>query len=165
MVSDKAHLILPYHRDLDLLAEARRGERKIGTTSRGIGPAYEDKIARRGIRVGDLADPKGLEQNIRDNVNARNRLVQDSTMDWQPVLDQLLTHAERHAADGARRLGDAGRGDARRQARFSSRARRARCSTSITAPIRTSPRRTRRLAASAPAWACRRARSDARSAS
>src|ERR687888_1557605 len=95
VVSDKAHLILPYHRDLDLLAEARRGERKIGTTSRGIGPAYEDKIARRGIRVGDLADPKGLEQNVRDNVTARNRLVQDSTMDWKPVLDQLLRQAER----------------------------------------------------------------------
>ena len=47
VISDKAHLILPYHRDLDLLSEARRGERKIGTTSRGIGPAYEDKIARR----------------------------------------------------------------------------------------------------------------------
>jgi adenylosuccinate synthase len=95
LISDKAHLILPYHRDLDLLSEARRGERKIGTTSRGIGPAYEDKIARRGIRVGDLADPKGLEQNIRDNVNARNRLVQDSTMDWKAVLAQLLAHAAR----------------------------------------------------------------------
>src|SRR5262245_42996548 len=54
VVSEKAHLILPYHRDLDLLLEARRGERKIGTTSRGIGPAYEDKIGRRGIRAGDL---------------------------------------------------------------------------------------------------------------
>jgi len=95
LISDKAHLILPYHRDLDLLSEARRGERKIGTTSRGIGPAYEDKIARRGIRVGDLNDPKGLEQNIRDNVTARNRLVQDNTMDWKPVLDGLLRHAER----------------------------------------------------------------------
>src|SRR5882762_8430875 len=95
LISDKAHLILPYHRDLDLLSEARRGERKIGTTSRGIGPAYEDKIARRGIRVCDLADPQGLEQNIRDNVTARNRLVQDSTMDWKPVLDALLRHAER----------------------------------------------------------------------
>jgi adenylosuccinate synthase len=95
LISEKAHLILPYHRDLDLLSEARRGERKIGTTSRGIGPAYEDKIARRGIRVGDLADPKGLEQNVRDNVTARNRLVQDSTMDWKPVYDQLLRHAER----------------------------------------------------------------------
>src|SRR4249920_1118441 len=95
VISDKAHLILPYHRELDLLSEARRGERKIGTTSRGIGPAYEDKIARRGVRVGDLDDPKGLEQNVRDNVNARNRLVQDSTMDWKPVLTQLLSYAER----------------------------------------------------------------------
>jgi adenylosuccinate synthase len=95
IVSDKAHLILPYHRDLDLLSEARRGERKIGTTSRGIGPAYEDKIARRGIRVGDLADARALEQTVRDNVTARNRLVQDNTMDWRPVLDQLLHHAER----------------------------------------------------------------------
>ncbi|HEX3702615.1 MAG TPA: adenylosuccinate synthase [Vicinamibacterales bacterium] len=95
IVSDKAHLILPYHRDLDLLSEARRGERKIGTTSRGIGPAYEDKIARRGIRVGDLADPAALEQAVRDNVAARNRVVQDSTMDWRPVLDQLLTYAGR----------------------------------------------------------------------
>ncbi len=95
VVSDKAHLILPYHRDLDLLSEARRGERKIGTTSRGIGPAYEDKIARRGIRVGDLADPSALEQEVRDNVTARNRLVQDSTMDWRPVLEQLMKYGER----------------------------------------------------------------------
>src|SRR5918996_3561061 len=89
VISDKAHLILPYHRDLDLLSEARRGERKIGTTSRGIGPAYEDKIARRGIRTGDLADPSSLEQTVRDNVVARNRLGQGTTMDWKPVFDQL----------------------------------------------------------------------------
>ena len=95
VISDKAHLILPYHRDLDLLSEARRGERKIGTTSRGIGPAYEDKIARRGIRVCDLMDAAGLEQNVRDNVMARNRLVQDSTMDWRAVFDQLLVYGER----------------------------------------------------------------------
>jgi adenylosuccinate synthase len=94
-ISSRAHLILPYHRDLDLLAEARRGERKIGTTSRGIGPAYEDKIARRGIRVSDLADPAGLEQNVRDNVTARNRLVQDSTMDWRKVYDELVACGER----------------------------------------------------------------------
>src|SRR5882757_5934282 len=95
LVSDKAHLILPYHKELDLLSEARRGERKIGTTSRGIGPAYEDKIARRGVRVCDLSDPVGLEQNIRDNVTARNRLVQESTMDWRPVFDELLVYGER----------------------------------------------------------------------
>ena len=95
VISDKAHLILPYHRDLDLLLEARRGERKIGTTSRGIGPAYEDKIARRGIRAGDLVDRKTLEESIRENVTARNRLVPDTTMDWRTVLDQLLTAATR----------------------------------------------------------------------
>src|SRR5258705_106376 len=100
LISDKAHLILPYHRDLDLLSEARRGERKIGTTSRGIGPAYEDKIARRGIRAGDLADPQGLEQNVRDNVVARNRLVQDSHMEWQTVLRQLLEAGGRLRALG-----------------------------------------------------------------
>ncbi len=95
VVSEKAHLILPYHRDLDLLSEARRGERKIGTTSRGIGPAYEDKIARRGIRVADLRDRAALEGNIRDNVTARNRLVQDSTMDWRAVVDQTVAFGER----------------------------------------------------------------------
>src|SRR5437773_2630554 len=95
IISDKAHLILPYHRDLDLLSEARRGERKIGTTSRGIGPAYEDRIGRRGIRAGDLADPHALEQNVKENVLARNRLVQDSHMEWQAVLQQLLESGAR----------------------------------------------------------------------
>jgi adenylosuccinate synthase len=89
VISDKAHLILPYHRELDLLSEARRGERKIGTTSRGIGPAYEDKIARRGVRVGDLANRESLAEAVQHNVAARNRLIADSTMDWRQVLDDL----------------------------------------------------------------------------
>ena len=89
VVSDKAHLILPYHRELDLLSEARRGERKIGTTSRGIGPAYEDKIARRGVRVGDLANPPSLAEAVEHNVAARNRLIADSTMDAAQVLSDL----------------------------------------------------------------------------
>ncbi len=96
VVSEKAHVILPYHQDLDLLSEARRGERKIGTTSRGIGPAYEDKIGRRGIRVGDLlGDRDALAVEVRENVAARNRLVSDSTMDWEAVYAQLLEDAER----------------------------------------------------------------------
>jgi adenylosuccinate synthase len=92
LVSDKAHLILPYHRELDVLAEARRGEQKIGTTSRGIGPAYEHKIARRGIRVGDLADETAdgaLVHAVRENVAARNRLVSTTEMRWQDVLADL----------------------------------------------------------------------------
>jgi adenylosuccinate synthase len=96
LISDKAHVILPYHRELDVLSEARRGERKIGTTSRGIGPAYEDKIGRRGIRVCDLlGDRDALAQEVRENVNARNQIIKDSTLDWQPVFDQIV-------ADGAR---------------------------------------------------------------
>src|SRR5215204_1169475 len=89
LISDKAHLILPYHRELDLLSEARRGERKIGTTSRGIGPAYEDKIARRGVRVGDLGNVDALKGAVQQNVAARNRIIGDSTMDWEQVISDL----------------------------------------------------------------------------
>ena len=89
VISDKAHLILPYHRELDLLSEARRGERKIGTTSRGIGPAYEDKIARRGVRVGDLANPESLAEAVEHNVAARNRVIAESKMDARQVLVEL----------------------------------------------------------------------------
>ena len=95
LISDKAHLILPYHRELDVLSEARRGERKIGTTSRGIGPAYEDKIGRRGIRVCDLVDTQALADEVRENVSARNQIIKDSTLDWKPVYNQLLAFGER----------------------------------------------------------------------
>ncbi len=89
-VSDRAHLILPYHRELDVLSEARRGERKIGTTSRGIGPAYEDKIGRRGVRLCDLADTAALADEIRDNVHARNQMIKDSHLEWRQVYETLL---------------------------------------------------------------------------
>ncbi|NOT46116.1 MAG: adenylosuccinate synthase [Acidobacteria bacterium] len=96
LVSEKAHVILPYHRELDILSEARRGERKIGTTSRGIGPAYEDKVGRRGIRICDvLGDRDALAQEVRENVSARNRIIKDSTLDWRPVYEQLLQHGDR----------------------------------------------------------------------
>jgi adenylosuccinate synthase len=95
-VSEKAHIILPYHRELDVLSEARRGERKIGTTSRGIGPAYEDKIGRRGIRVCDLlGDRAALADEVRENVSARNRMIIDSTLDWKPVFEQVVALGER----------------------------------------------------------------------
>ena len=96
LISEKAHVILPYHRELDVLSEARRGERRIGTTSRGIGPAYEDKIGRRGIRICDLlGDRAALQEEVRENVNARNQIIKDSTLDWKPLFDQLLAHGER----------------------------------------------------------------------
>jgi adenylosuccinate synthase len=96
LISEKAHVILPYHRELDVLSEARRGERKIGTTSRGIGPAYEDKIGRRGIRICDLlGDRAALQEEVRENVSARNRIIKDSTLDWKPLFDQLVAYGER----------------------------------------------------------------------
>ncbi len=95
VISDRAHLILPYHRELDLLSEARRGERKIGTTSRGIGPAYEDKVARRGVRVGDLRDLGALGEAIRHNVDARNRLVEGKPMDAAAVVADLQAQWEK----------------------------------------------------------------------
>jgi adenylosuccinate synthase len=94
-ISDRAHVILPYHRDLDLFSEARRGDHSIGTTSRGIGPAYEDKIGRRGIRIGDLVDRGDLAALVRENVNARNRLIGDTGLDWRKVFDDLVQYGER----------------------------------------------------------------------
>ena len=64
-ISEKAHLIMPYHQKIDQAREKKKGDKKIGTTGRGIGPAYEDKATRRGIRFVDLLDP----QEFIDRVN------------------------------------------------------------------------------------------------
>jgi adenylosuccinate synthase len=74
-VSNRAHLILPYHRELDKAAETARGANKIGTTSRGIGPAYEDKMARRGLRTCDLLDPRLFREKAARVVAEKNRLA------------------------------------------------------------------------------------------
>ena len=112
LISDRAHLILPYHRELEALAEARRGEHRIGTTSRGIGPAYEDKVGRRGIRIADLAGTSAelLFQAVRENVAIRNRLIGDPVMDAQPVLEELhrtWTWMRRSVVDVSRYLSQA----------------------------------------------------------
>ena len=84
---NRAHVILPYHREIERQAEERRGTRRIDTTSRGIGPSYEDKAARRGIRVADLGGRgERLAGLVRANVEARNRLVTGESIDWRPVL-------------------------------------------------------------------------------
>jgi len=75
-VSNRAHLIFPYHRELDKAAESARGANKIGTTSRGIGPAYEDKMARRGLRVADLLSPELFREKAARVVAEKNRIAQ-----------------------------------------------------------------------------------------
>ncbi len=74
-VSSRAHLIMPYHRALDHTSEERLGNEKIGTTLRGIGPAYEDKAGRRGIRVADALVPEVLKQKIERNLEEANRII------------------------------------------------------------------------------------------
>jgi adenylosuccinate synthase len=74
-VSSRAHLIMPYHRALDHTSEERLGNEKIGTTLRGIGPAYEDKAGRRGIRVADAMDPELLKLRVERNLEEANRII------------------------------------------------------------------------------------------
>jgi len=71
-LSEKAHLIMPYHRAVDNAKEALKGKDKIGTTGRGIGPCYEDKVGRSGIRAVDLLEPDTLEEKIRANLKEKN---------------------------------------------------------------------------------------------
>lgn len=68
-ISDRAHVILPYHIKLDQLQEDAKGENKIGTTIKGIGPAYMDKAARVGIRIADLLDKEIFEERLRLNLD------------------------------------------------------------------------------------------------
>jgi adenylosuccinate synthase len=75
-VSDRAHVILPIHRRLDQAREEARGRTPIGTTGRGIGPAYEDRVGRSGIRTCDLVDSSGLEERLRVAVSERNALLE-----------------------------------------------------------------------------------------
>lgn len=75
-ISNRAHVILPYHIYQDKVDEAARGDNKIGTTCKGIGPCYQDKIARMGIRVADLLDREVFEQKLRDNLEKKNRLFE-----------------------------------------------------------------------------------------
>ena len=73
-LSNRAHVIFPYHREMDRAAELARGEAKIGTTSRGIGPAYEDKMARRGIRVCDLLDAERFREKLERVIAEKNAI-------------------------------------------------------------------------------------------
>ncbi len=95
-LADNAILILPLHAAIDRAREAARGERKIGTTGRGIGPAYEDKVARRAIRVADLAEPETLSDKLDELLLHHNTLLAGlgaETFEKQALLDKLLALA------------------------------------------------------------------------
>jgi adenylosuccinate synthase len=97
LISNRTHLILPYHRAVEQAAEAARGDKKIGTTSRGIGPAYEDKTGRRGVRVIDLFDADILKENIFAVTAEKNCLIRTlyhgETLSAQAIYEEYLSYA------------------------------------------------------------------------
>jgi len=98
-ISNRAHVIFPFHRLIEKMSEARENRIPIGTTSRGIGPCYEDKIGRRGIRIADLFDPDGF-RTLYDILAADKKTLADTfhlnePIDYAAIRDQTLTYAER----------------------------------------------------------------------
>ena len=98
-VSEACPVILPYHTALDAAREAKRGDAKIGTTGKGIGPAYEDKVARRAIRVADLLNEKRLEEKLRENLDYHNYVLVNylkaKAVDFQSTFDAALASVPR----------------------------------------------------------------------
>jgi len=99
-VSSRAHLILPYHRALDHTSEERLGNERVGTTLRGIGPAYEDKAGRRGIRVADALVPEVLRARIERNLEDANRIIEaygGQPLDAEEIIADTTAIVERLA--------------------------------------------------------------------
>ncbi len=100
-VSNRCHLIMPYHPVLDKLEELRRGDDRIGTTQRGMGPCYADKAARRGIRVADIKDPEYLRRRLEPILREKNEILQaiygHEHYDLTEMAEQYASYGERLA--------------------------------------------------------------------
>ncbi len=98
-LSNRAHIVFPYHRLIDSLSEELRGNSKIGTTKRGIGPCYQDKAKRIGIRVCDLMDKDEFAKRLKENLAIKNmeleRLYNHAPLDYGEMLEAYLAYAER----------------------------------------------------------------------
>ena len=97
-ISDRAHVILPYHIELDRLQEEAKGDKKIGTTIKGIGPAYMDKAARVGIRIADLLDREVFEERLRINLEDKNRqftkLYDANPMNFEDIFEEYYEYGQ-----------------------------------------------------------------------
>jgi adenylosuccinate synthase len=100
-VSERAHLIMPYHQAVDLARENQKGDKKIGTTGRGIGPAYEDKATRRGVRFIDLLEPETFAEKVRNLLDEKNFYLKNylsaATLDVEEIIDTYRRYADRLA--------------------------------------------------------------------
>ena len=97
LISDTAHLVLPYHQALDGLRETQKGSKKIGTTKRGIGPAYADKASRTGLRTGDLLRPDVLKEKLTQRIKENNALLKSlgaPTLNASKIIKDTLAAAE-----------------------------------------------------------------------
>ena len=98
-VSNRAHVVMPYHRVMDGLFEARLADKKIGTTKRGIGPCYADKMDRIGIRVCDLLDADTFREKLKTNLEFKNEIItkiyNESPLNYDEILAEYLGYAER----------------------------------------------------------------------
>ncbi len=98
-ISELAHLVFPYHKKLDEYSEGEKGGEKIGTTRRGIGPCYADKMARSGIRVSDLFCPEYFKKRLKQVVDEKNRIFVHlhgaDELSWEAIYDEYLGYAER----------------------------------------------------------------------
>lgn len=100
MISETAHLVLPYHRELDALREVSKGKNKIGTTKRGIGPTYGDKVARTGLRLLDLLKPESFAARLKDKIRENNLILKASgakTLNYKKILAEYLEAGRRLA--------------------------------------------------------------------
>ena len=99
LISDRAHLIFPYHKRLDAAREKLKGDAKIGTTHRGIGPAYEDKVSRSGIPCGDLLREEVFKEKLKANIEEKNRYLKavfnEKGFDYQETLERYMACGER----------------------------------------------------------------------
>jgi adenylosuccinate synthase len=111
LISETAHVTMPYHRLIDQASEERRGDHKIGTTGRGIGPTYADKSERTGIRMIDLMDPESLRKKLRWTVEYKNvileKLYELPPLDPQVIIEEYLAYADRlrpHVVDSSLKI-------------------------------------------------------------
>ena len=99
LISEEAQIVMPYHKRIDLARERKRGDNKIGTTGRGIGPAYEDKVARRGIRLVDLVEEEIFRDKLERNLEEKNfylvNHLQDEGFSFQEMYDQYRALCEK----------------------------------------------------------------------
>ena len=100
-ISEKAHVIMPYHKQIDLAREKMKGDQKIGTTGRGIGPCYEDKASRRGIRFVELIDAEVFKETVHAVLEEKNfylkHYLSAEPLDPEPIVQQYRGYAERLA--------------------------------------------------------------------